>query len=306
MVVDKDFLAGVRTLFQATFDQIIGDSTPSWPKFATKIDTGGKATLTFNWLGTPPMLRTMKDTLTFGKAFPHDYTVTVTENGVGIEISESSFMSDPLGTISMFVRNMMRQAERYEDKVAAAALSDGFSTTLGLGFDGAAFFADTHTFGDAANYDNKVATNLAADGVAYNLGWAAINTAQGDDGSPLGLVPTVLVVHSNGRLIARQMLNSTITTGGISNVLQGDVELVVSPWLTDTADTVLGNQWYLLSMSQEPGPIVLVEQMPKRFVASDGLDSDSAFEKNVYRYKVDNKLAVGYGDPRCAYGSTGT
>lgn len=306
MIVDKDFLAGARTTFKAVFDQLMGELKSDWPKFATLIDTEGKSTLSFSWMGQPPQMRPMSGVLEFGKAYPHDYTVAVTENGVGIEIKESAFMSDPLGTITLFVKNMMVQASRYEDKVAAQKLSAGFATTYGAAFDGKAFYALTtgHQIGDGAAFINQVATNLDNAGAAYQIGWAMINTNQDDAGEPLGLVPTVLVVHPYNRLVAKQMLNAIIIST-TSNVLVGDVDLVVSPWLNKTSGAS-NKEWHLLAGGLPINPILLIQQMPKRFVAQDGLDSDEAFTRNVYRYKVDNKLATGYGDPRGAYASTGT
>ena len=306
MIVDKDFLAGARTTFKAIFDQVMGEAKNEWAKFSTLIDTEGKSTVTFNWLGQPPQMRPMSGVLEFGKAFPHDYTIVVTENGVGIEIREASFMSDPLGTISLFVKNMMVQASRYEDKIAAQKLSAGFATTYGAAFDNLAFYALTtgHAIAGGAAFINQVATNLDNAGAAYQIGWAMINTNQDDAGEPLGLIPNVLVVHPYNRLIAKQMLNAVIIST-TSNVLVGDCDLIVSPWLNKTAGAS-NKEWHLLAGGLPLNPILLVQQMPKRFVAQDGLESDEAFNRNVYRYKVDNKLATGFGDPRGAYGSTGS
>jgi phage major head subunit gpT-like protein len=302
MIVDSNFLAGVRTLFQATFDQVMGAEPTDWTKFVTVIDTDGKTKLTFNWLGAPPMMRPMGDTLIFGKAFPHDYTITVTENGVGIEVNEQTFMNDPLGTITLFVKNLMRQAAKYEMKIAAETLSDGFTL---LSFDGLAFYKATHTYGDSATHDNLDSAVLAADGVAYQTGWQTVNSAEDDAGEPMGLVPDLLVAHSNNRTVVKRLLNAEFTVitagdGATSNVNKGDAEYIITPFLKTTTE------WHLLAtQSMDPKPVIFAEQMPKRFVPQDGLDSESAFTKNTYRYKVDNKIATGYGDPRSAYGSTG-
>lgn len=303
MIVDTNFLVGVRTTFKALFDQVMGAAPSDWTKFVSVIDTEGKTKLTFNWLGAPPMMRPMGDTLIFGKAFPHDYTITVTENGVGIEINEQTFMNDPLGTITVFVKNLMLQAAKYEMKIAAEALSDGFTL---LAFDGLAFYKATHTYGDSATHDNLDSANLDAAGANYQTAWQTINTAEDDAGEPMGLVPDVLVVHSNSRTTARRMLSAefvviTAGDGATSNVNKGDCDLIVTPFLKTAI------QWHLLATtSMEPKPIIFAQQMPKRFVAQDGLDSEQAFVRNAYRYKVDNKIATGYGDPRSAYGSTGT
>jgi len=304
MIVDTQFLAGVRTTFKAVFDQVMGAAPSDWTKFVTVIDTGGKTKLTFNWLGAPPMMRAMGDTLIFGKAFPHDYTITATENGVGIEISEQTFMNDPLGTITLFVKNLMVQAAKYEMKIAAETLSDGFSVA---GFDSTKYFySATHYFGDSAAHNNLSATNLGTDGVIYQTAWQTINTAPDDAGVAMALVPDLLVVPPAYRTVARRLLQAEFigldtSNTSISNVNKGDCEYITTPYLKTT------KEWHLLATnSMEPKPVIFAEQMPKRFVAQDGLDAEDAFNRNVYKYKVDNKIATGYGDPRSAYGSTGT
>ena len=297
MIVDKDFLIGVRTTFQAEFDKIQGLAPMDWTQFTTVIDSLGKKTLTFSWLGTPPMLRTIKGTLEFGKAFEHNYTITVTDNGVGIEIGEDQFMSDPLGTISLFVSQMMTQAAKYEMKIAAETLSDGFSTN---GFDGVSFFNASHSYGDSATHDNldtAVLTNLITG--PYQTGWQTINTAEGDDGEPMSLVPTDLLVHSNNRAVVRQLFHAEMISQ-TTNVAKGDMREIVTPFLKT------GTEWIMMAADLPLKPVIMVEQMAKRFVAQDGLDSDNAFERNVFRYKVDNKMSTGYGDPRSSYGSDGT
>uniref|UniRef100_A0A6M3K0X3 Putative capsid protein n=1 Tax=viral metagenome TaxID=1070528 RepID=A0A6M3K0X3_9ZZZZ len=295
-VVDTDFLAGARTLYKAAFDEIMGAAPGVWQRFATLFDTEGKATLGFDWLGAPPMMRTMVDTLTIGKSFEHNYTIAVDETGVGIEIKEQAYMSNPLGTILKHVENMMVQASKYYDKVCIEALSDGFTAT---GFDSASFFNAAHTIGDGASFDNSDTAALDNAGATYQVAWQKLNAAEDDSGEPMGFIGNVLIVHSNNRLTARQLLNAEIISQ-TSNVLVDDSELIVSPWVSTST------HWFLGAGGQPVNPIVLAEQMAPRFVAMDGLDSPNAFHGNRFQYKVDAKVSVGYGDPRTMIGSNGT
>lgn len=295
-VVDTDFLAGARTLFKAAFDEIMGAAPNVWQRFATLFDTEGKSTLTFNWLGAPPMMRTMRDTLEISKSFPHDYTISVDETGVGIEIDEQAYMANPLGTILKHVENMMVQASKYYDKVAVEGLSLGFTLT---GFDGLTFYNASHAIGDGATYDNADTPALDNAGANYQISWQKINAAEDDSGEPMGLVPNVLVVHSNNRLTAKQLLNAEWISS-TSNVLVDDAQLIVSPWVSTTT------HWFLMAGGLPVNPIVLAEQMAPRFVPNDGLDSPNAFHRNTFQYKVDAKVSQGFGDPRTIVGNNGT
>lgn len=298
MIIDSDFLNDVRTTVKALYFQAQAESPNQWTKFAGLVPVETNR-VTLTGFGSPPIMRPMRDVVQFGKTFINNLTVDVGENAVGIEIKEQTLMSDPMGMVLGYVRDFFTAQALYEEKVSMEKLSDGFATTNGAAFDGKAFYADNHTYGDSATHDNKIATVLAADGVAYSALWTVINTAEGEHGEPLGLVPTVLVVHSANRLLARQMLNGTITTGGISNVLNGDVELVVTPFLKTATE------YHLLAGGGAIKPILLLEQMPKRFSAMDDPNAEPFFSKKIIQYQVDNKLAVAYEDPRKAAGSTG-
>jgi len=295
-IVDPDFLAGARTLFKAAFDEIMGAAPNVYQQFSTVFPTEGKSTLTFNWLGAPPMMRTIVDTLTIGKSFPHDYTITIDETGVGIEISEQAYMSNPLGTILKHVENMMTQAAKYYDKVAIEGLSLGFT---GLGFDGVSFFNASHTIGDGAAYDNFDTPALDNSGTNYQISWQKVNAAEDDAGEPMSFVADTLIVHSNNRLVARQLLNAQIIST-TSNVLVDDSTLIVTPWVSTAS------HWFLGTGGQPVNPIILAEQMAPRFVANDGLDSPNAFHRNAFQYKVDAKVSQGFGDPRTMVGNNGT
>jgi phage major head subunit gpT-like protein len=304
MIVDKDFLAGARTVFTALYDQVQGKAENFYAKFATVIPVD-KLTVTVNWLGAPAQMRPVKGTLDFSKTFPHDYTVTVTNNAVGVAISEESFKQNPLDQIGRFLASMMVQASRYYDKICSEKLSSGFATTDGACFDAKAFYADDHSIGDAGTYDNKAAANLTAGGTEYQAGWAIINAAKDDQGQPMGLVPSVLVVHSANRKIAKELLGAAIVAQ-TSNVLVGDVELVVSPFLNNA--TAAGKEWHLLAGGAVGfNPIVLFEEEAPKFIAHDDpSSSDAAFRDHQYWYKIQCYAAPAYGDPRQAYGSTGT
>lgn len=67
-------------------------------------------------------------------------------------------------------------------------------------------------------------TNLQA---AYT----AMTTLKGDEDRPLGILPNVLVVHPSLKFKADELLKAQLKNGGASNIMQGLVEAMSSPWL---------------------------------------------------------------------------
>jgi phage major head subunit gpT-like protein len=69
------------------------------------------------------------------------------------------------------------------------------------------------------------------DATSFEAAFAAIEGMKGDQGRPLGLKPTTLVVPPNLRGAAQKLLNSEYAAGGETNQWKGTAELLVVPWL---------------------------------------------------------------------------
>lgn len=127
-------------------------------------------------------------------------------------------------------------------------LNSGFSTTSSqgfgaVGFDGVALFSTAHTRLDGgANQSNRPSTDV-------NLGWTAL--ADGilqfqlwldNRGRVIRGTPGKLIVHPNDSLTAKELLGSSLKPGTANNeinAIQGDLSVLVNPYLTDS------NSWYL-------------------------------------------------------------
>ncbi|MEW5875817.1 MAG: Mu-like prophage major head subunit gpT family protein [Candidatus Zixiibacteriota bacterium] len=295
MIVSNDFISGVLTQFEAVFEQKRSEAPVQWNRVAREVDANDRKTVQFFGLGQAPTMRTFQGTYEVGEAFTHSYSVTPTRRGVIVEIEKDSLRYNPLSEITAFIANISEQAMLYYDQQIFAQMSGAF---VSLSFDGVAFYSASHTFGNSAAYDNVDTAVLNSDGVAYNALWAAINTAQGDHGVPLGYVPTDLVVHTNNRFTARKMLNAEVL-GTDTNVNKGDVNLVITPFLTTTTE------WHLIAKGAD-APFLLVVDVPPTFTDQMGEDSDGVFRKEVVAVKIACKCATANGDPRRAAASDGT
>ena len=57
-----------------------------------------------------------------------------------------------------------------------------------------------------------------------------MQTLTGDEGRPLGIKPTVLVVGPNNEQAALKLINATTLENGESNEWHNTVQIVVTPW----------------------------------------------------------------------------
>jgi len=297
MIVSNDMIDGVLTQFEAIFEQKRSEAPVQWTRVARKVDANDRKIVQLFGLGQAPVMRAFTGTYEVGEAFTHDYSVTPTRRGVIVEIERDSFRYNPLSEITAFVANLSEQAMLYTDQQIFAQMSGAFTT---LAFDGLSFYNAAHTFGNSATYDNVDTAVLASDGVAYNAGWVAINTAQGDHGVALGYTPTDLVVHPSNRAVAKKMLVAEFVSSGETNIFKGDVNVLISPFLSTTTE------WHITASGSADKPFLWVEDVAPTYSDQTSEDSDIVFRKEVVAFKIACKGASANGDPRRGYGSDGT
>lgn len=79
----------------------------------------------------------------------------------------------------------------------------------------------------------QMAYGSKADLTEANLqaAYTAMTTLKGDEDRPLGILPNLLVVHPSLKFKADELLKAQMKNGGASNIMQGLVESLSSPWL---------------------------------------------------------------------------
>lgn len=63
------------------------------------------------------------------------------------------------------------------------------------------------------------------------LAYTAMTSLKGDEDRPLGILPNLLVVHPSLKFKADELLKAQLKNGGASNIMQGLVESMSSPWI---------------------------------------------------------------------------
>ena len=188
----------------------------------------------------------------------------------GVNFTWEMLINDDLGAF----RNIGREL----GLAATNTISDfviGFIKNNPVIYDGVALFH--------ANHGNLGALALSESTLSAAV--TAMREQTSESGNPLNIVPGYLVVPAELEFTAKKLVNSALVPGGSLNdvnVLQGMVEVLVEPLLTDA------NNWYLVA---KPSSIPTIEmgflggrETPEILVKED-------FERDVVWYK--GRIAFG-------------
>ncbi|MEJ5253559.1 MAG: Mu-like prophage major head subunit gpT family protein [Chthonomonadetes bacterium] len=291
--------AGLRAdFFEAYRRQVEG---AIYPRIATVIQTE-LPVQKYGWLGSVPAMREFVDERMPRGLRVVNYTIqdTVWESTIAVE--RRALEDEQIGAIRLRVQDLGREAARHKDYLVVKALLDGFTQPC---YDGQPLFSSTHSEGDSGLQSNTTTQPLGPDSLQSAI--SAMMLFKDDQGVSLGILPDTLVVGPRLRWTAMELLESQVVVvkGGTGdstpyrNVLQGALQLVVSPYIT-------GNQWFVLDTSRAVRAVILQERsdvLVEFSALEDPSVSESVFLRDVVYYGARARYGVGYGLWQTAYGS---
>jgi len=284
---------GLKTVFFEALDATIGD----YERVATIVPSESDQE-DYPWLGAVPAIREFVDERLPLGLLENNYTIRNKTWESSIAIERAAIEDDKYGQIKLRVQSLAREAKRHMDQLVFTLLKNGFASTC---YDGQYFFDTDHVSGESGTQSNKGTSAL--DAAALQAAITAMMKFKDDKGKFLGIVPDLLVVPPDLQWTAMELLESTYwpqsatnTLKVASNVLKGKLDLLVSPYLTDT------NDWFVLSTKGIVKPVILQSRTPVEFAALES-DSESGFMRDQYIYGVRARYNAGYGLWQMAYGS---
>ena len=284
---------GLKTVFFEALDATIGD----YERIATIVGSESDQE-NYAWLGAVPAIREFKDERMPLGLLEHDYAIRNKTWESSIAVERAAIEDDKYGQIKLRVMSLAREAKRHMDELVFGLLKNGFASKC---YDGQYFFDTDHLDGESGAQSNKGTAALSA--TALQAAITAMMKYKDDRGKLLGVIPDLLVVPPDLQWTAMELLESTywpgegaVTANTASNVLKGKLDLLVSPYLTDT------NDWFVLSTKGVVKPIILQSRTPIEFAALEA-DSESGFMRDEYVYGVRARYNAGYGLWQMAYAS---
>ncbi|MEO7995627.1 MAG: Mu-like prophage major head subunit gpT family protein, partial [bacterium] len=212
----------------------------------------------------------------------HTAVYTPSKYELALEFTWEMLINDDLGAFRTIGTDLAQGAIN----TVSDFVVDMLTSTADI-YDGDALF-------DAAAHGNK--GTAALDATSLAAGITAMRSQTSERGNPLHIVPGFLIVPPELEFAAKTLVHSSLVPGSDhndANVLNGIVEVIVEPLLTDA------NNWYLIA---DPASVPTLElgflngrETPEILVKED-------FERDVLCYKGRLVLGGAVLDYRGFYG----
>ena len=300
MLVNKSSIqaafVGLKTLFNNAF----AAAPSTWDKIAMKVPSSTGSNL-YAWLSAFPKMRRWVGEKHVKNLQAYSYSVVNEDWEATVAVNRNHIEDDQLGIYQPQAQMAGFSAKQLPDEIVYELVNNGF---VALCYDGQYFFDVDHPVagGSVSNLGTKAlsAATLAAAQASYGAARTAMRRFKDEDGRPINVSPTVLLVPPALEDTARALLTVDRLEDGKPNPYKGTAELVVESRLTsDTA-------WFLLDTSKPVRPFIYQERKAPVFVQQTDPEADDVFSRKEYKFGAEARAAGGYGFWQMAYGSTGT
>lgn len=296
--LQQEKVAAAQIAFDTRFNAAILGLTRlaiEWDQVATVVPSSTRVTQ-HNWLGLLPQFTEWLGERNIGKLRNENYQIVNKKWANGLEVDVDDIDDDALGLYMPKIDQLAVMAKIHKINLMVDFLINGFATTkYGPGYDGFAFFSDSHQTGDGPVVSNLVHHTLDDSG-AFDEAFQVHLQMRDENGEPLNCMPTHLIVGPTNRATARNLILAERNASGASNTNYKIVELIVTQKITD-------GKWFLLDLSQPIRPLIFQERRAVQFRAVVGADSMARFLKDKLYFGADGRYNVGYGLWQMAVGS---
>jgi phage major head subunit gpT-like protein len=300
MLVNKASIQAAFVALKTLFNNAFTAAPSNWEKIAMKVPSSTGSNL-YAWLSSFPRMRRWIGEKHIKSLKAFKYTVVNEDFEATVEVDRNDIEDDQLGIYSPQAQMAGYSAKQLPDEIIFDVVNAAFTSPC---YDDQYFFDTDHPVGDQS-VSNKGTKKLSIATQALALAsYGAARTAMGkfmdEDGRPLNITPTVLLVPKALEDVGRALLTADRLEDGKTNIYKGTAELVVSGRLTsDTA-------WFLLDTSLPVKPFIYQERKAPVFVQQIDAEADDVFNRKKFKFGAEARAAGGYGLWQTAYGSTGT
>ncbi len=299
MLVNKDTLANLFTSLKTIFNNAFSAAPTVWQKIAMKVpSTTGQND--YAWLSKFPKMAKWIGDKNVKALEASKYTIKNDDFEATVEVDRNDIDDDNLGIYAPQAQMAGESSAQLPDEIVMELVNNAFTAEC---FDGQ-YFCDTDHVVKGASVSNKgvvalSCATLAAAQASLGVARTAMKKFKDDEGRPLNIRPTVLLVPPALEEIALVLANNERLEDGKQNPYKGTIEVVCDARLTsDTA-------WFLLDTTKAIKPFIYQERKAPVFVEQTDTSSDNVFMRKRFRYGAEARAAGGYGFWQLCYGSTG-
>lgn len=293
-VITKELLQGLDTNIQVTFQKRYKETPDAdlWKKIANQVSSQNESEK-YAWLGAVPGLREFKSERIPGTLSSFNYEITNKKWESTLDVDRDAIEDDRTGQIMLAVNSLASKAATHYSRLIATAFDQADSTVI---YDGQNFFDADHTGG--SNY-----LGTSKDLTVANLDAAELLlAAQKDDrGDLLGYSGDTLIVGPGLRATAERLVGREyINEGGValSNPYYKRYDIVVLPYLPTS-----NKKWAIADTRQGVLPFVMQIRVAISLVSKNDLNSDRAFDKDIFTWGTRARHNAGYGNHQTIVGA---
>lgn len=246
----------------------------------------------YSFLGTVPGLREFKSERIPGTLSGFNYEITNKKWESTLDVDRDVIEDDNTGQIMLAVTGLATKAAKHYTILTAKAFELAASTAI---YDGQNFFDADHTTGS-----NYLGTAKSLDATNVAAAELLLNKQTDDRGEYLGYQGTAIICGPELAAAAHKLVNSkTIADGGIAvdNPNYQRYEVIVLPHLGTN------KTWAVADLSEGLLPFIVQIRVAITLVAKTDLNSDRAFDKDIFTWGTRARHNVGYGNHQLIVGA---
>jgi phage major head subunit gpT-like protein len=296
MIITQANLDQLRVTFEARFQEGYSSAELALGKLYFDVPSSTRSNR-YGWIAQQLGLREWIGARVAQNLSEHEYTLVNKPYEGTVEVDKFDIEDDNLGLYTGVHMPQLGEAVKKHPEILAADLLVANPTA----FDGLSFFNDAHPCFDAggSTYDNN--HTLALNATNLNTMLSLASQIKGEDGRPLGVRYTHLVVPPVLEFPAKQILKSATYasliagegTGAvrIDNQMQGVLDIIVAPYLSAV------NVYYLADLSKGIKPLVHQTRSRPLFVSRDNVQDPKVFDLRKFTYGVELRDNMGVSLP---------
>jgi hypothetical protein len=220
--------------------------------------------------------------------------------GIGSTITYEMMRYDQYNLFKSIPQQLAKSVRKTEETVVANLLNNGFSTSGNptLTADGLSLFNSAHRLvADSATQRNTPSTQADLSQTSLEQMYIDVGNFVDDQNLPIVVNAKKLIVPVESMHIARKILGTEYEVGSANNTINTvssarmPLELVISPWLTDT------DAWFV--KTDEKDGLVFTDVDPVM------LDRDNEFDTKNLKFSAVRLFGTGAVNYLGYYGSSG-
>lgn len=306
-------LAGINASFQTKFNAAHGRVPAFYKKLCMECPSTAGENI-YAWLASLPQIGKVTGEYVRKRLQALGYALANETFGGIIEVPREAIEDDTYNMFGPTAAMWGQRAGQVPDLELITLLINAFSASKGKDYTGSAFFAaNKKAHSKATAFTNLGVKKLSA--ANFQAAMASLRERKDAAGVPLFTMQdpnqVYLVVCSDDEATADSIVKLATLSGGGENPNYNKAKVIVLPGLQSAAQSssiindVDALPWFLLDCGQEVRPLIYQPRVKFELTPNFNLTSDAVFNEDLFAWKARGRLAMGYGLPEFAWGSTG-